>query len=224
MISKLFSAASVGKSITIKSLMISLLMVFSSSSYAILIGDIDLSTFDFDVTSVTGSNPTTTAIGTSNGVGWSISPTTYWSVRTVTNGTFSYSSLPNPTDNLHPSGNYTITFDDVVSSLLVAVSNDNLTDSINFGLTASDFSGVSFSGTQVVLNNAAGGLILFENIDSLTIQNTNDNGINDGYDLAFHVVSTVGTPEPPEVGAPEPAIIWLIGLGLGLIGFARRKA
>ena len=85
----------------------------------------------------------------------------------------------------------------------------------HYHYSASDFSGVTFSATQVVLNNAAGGLILFENINSLSIQNINDNGVTDGYDLAFHVVSTV----------PVPAAVWLFGSGLlGLIGFARRKA
>ena len=193
------------------------LTIFTSllgASQAALISDIDLTTFDFDVTSVVGSNPLMTATGTSNGIGWSITPTNYWMSRTVTNETFNFSSLPILTDNLHPSSNYTITFDETVSSLLVAVSNNNRTDSINFGLTASDFSGVTFLGTQVILNNAAGGLILFENINSLTIQNLNNNGTTDGYDLAFHVVSTV----------PVPAAVWLFSSGLiGLIGIARRK-
>ena len=215
MVGKSIFSNSICKFMATKSLMISFLMAFSSTSYATLISDIDLNTFDFDVTSITGTNPSATAIGTSNGVGWSISPTTYWLARTKTNETFNFSSLPVFTDNLHASGNYTITFDRTVSSLLVALSNDNLTDSINFGLTASDFSGVSFLGTQVVLDSANGGLVLFENINSLTIQNTNTNTLFDGYDLAFHVVSTTDVP--------EPTILWLIGSGLGLIGFARRK-
>lgn len=154
--------------------------------------------------------------GTSNGVGWSISSTFYWSNRVVTNGTFNYSSLPVPTDNLHPSWDYTITFDQPVSSLLVALSNDNLTDSINFGLMPTDTSGVTFSGTQAILDTARGGLVLFENINSLTISNVNDNGINDGYDLAFHVVSTATVP--------VPAAFWLFASGLlGLISVSRRK-
>lgn len=215
MVSKSIFSNSACKFMAIKSMMISFLMVFSSASYATLISDIDLNTFDFDITSITGSDSSLIASGTSNGVGWSITPTFYWMNRTKTDGSFNFSSLPVNTDNLHASGDYTITFDETVSSLLVAVSNDNLTDSINFGLTASDFRGVTFSGTQVVLNSAPGGLILFENINSLTIQNTNTN-VLDGYDLAFHVVSTTNVP--------EPAVIWLIGSGLGLIGFARRKA
>ena len=96
----------------------------------------------------------------------------------------------------------------------MALSNNDRDDSINFGLTASDSTGVTFSGTQVVLNSTSGGLVLFENINSLTIQNFNNNGITDGYDLAFHAVAAV----------PVPAAAWLFGSGLlGLIGVARGK-
>ncbi len=187
--------------------------VLSTSASAALISDFDLTAFDFDITSITGAGPYI-ASGTSNGIGWSISPTGYWLSRTVTNGTFNFSALPVATDNLHASGDYTITFDTVVGSLLVALSNNDRDDSINFGLTASDSTGVAFSGTQVVLNSTSGGLVLFENINSLTIQNFNNNGITDGYDLAFHAVAAV----------PVPAAAWLFGSGLlGLIGVARGK-
>ena len=148
-------------------------MLVTSAVSAGSISDFDLNQFDFDVINVTGANTgvvnNAVATGTSNGIGWTITPTTYWMNRTKTNGSFNFSALPISTDNLHPSADYTITFDQTISSLLVALSNDNLTDSINFGLIASDFSGVSFVGTQVVLNNASGGLVLFENINSLTI-------------------------------------------------------
>jgi hypothetical protein len=190
----------------------------STSANAALISDFDLTTFDFDITSIAGTSPYI-ASGTSNGIGWSISPTGYWLSRTVTNGTFHFSALPVATDNLHASGDYTITFDSKVGSLLVALGNNDFTDSINFGLTASDSTGVTFSGTQVVLNNSSGGLVLFENINSLSIQNFNTNGITDGYDLAFHAVSAVPVP-----AVPVPAAVWLFGSGLiGLAGAARRK-
>ncbi|NOQ93251.1 MAG: hypothetical protein GQ547_01310, partial [Methylophaga sp.] len=148
-------------------------MIITSAASAASISDFDLSQFDFDVTSVTGTNPTSIATGTSNGIGCTISPTNYWMNRTKTDGSFDFSALPVSTDNLHASRDYTITFDQEISSLLVALSNDNLTDSINFGLAASDSSGVTFSGTQVVLNGPSGGLVLFENINSFTIQNVN---------------------------------------------------
>ena len=187
---------------------------------ALTIADIDLNTFSFDITTYSvGSNGSglggdATASGTSNGIAWSISPTNLWSGRTTTNGTFDFSALPNNTDNLHPSIGFTLTFAQPVSALLVALSNDNLTDSINFGLTPSDFSGMSFAGTQAVLSSAAGGLALFENVNSLTITHVNDNGVDDGFDLAFHVVSVV----------PVPAAVWLLGAGLlALAGLSRRR-
>ena len=155
------------------------------------------------------------ASGTSNGIGWTISETNYWTNRTVTDGTFQYAALPGKTDSLHASADYTITFSQPIASLLVALSNDNLTDSINFGILASDVSGVTMVGTQVVLNSAAGGLVLFEGINSLTVQNLNNNGVTDGYDIAFHAVSQV----------PIPAAAWLFGSALfGLVAVARRRA
>ena len=188
------------------------------------IADFDLSAFSFDITEIdrtdgstcSGFSCTYTAIvsGLSNGIGWSISDTGYWDNRTITNDTFNFSALPGATDNLHPSADYTITFDTRIDKLLVALSNDNLTDSINFGLVPSEAIGVRFIGTQAVLNNVSGGLVLFENIDSLTITNLNDNGIVDGYDLAFHAIPVI----------PVPAAVWLFSGGLlALIGTARRR-
>ena len=178
----------------ILALALSCLMV--GNVVALTISDIDLTTFDFDIVNYnTGSHPAgvngdATASGSSNSIGWSISPTSLWSGRTITGGNFNFSFLPNSTDNLHPGIDFTITFNEVVQNLLVALSNDGGTDSINFGLVPTDVSDVSVNGTQIVLDNATGGLALFENVNSLTITYTNNNGINDGFDLAFHVVSS----------------------------------
>jgi hypothetical protein len=190
---------------------------------ALTINDINLANFAFDITSYnTGSSPDglsggATASGTSGGIDWTISPTTLWSVRTTTNGSFQFASLPNTTDNLHPALDYTITFASPVQTLLVALSNDNTSDSINFGLIPTDFRGLTLVGTQVVLNSTQGGLALFENINSLTIRNTNNNGSGDGYDLAFYVVSSV----------PNPSSWTLLALGMALLASVptlRRKA
>lgn len=193
-------------------------MLVTSTASAGSISDFDLSQFDFDITSITGSNPNTIATGTSNGIGWSISPTSYWTPRTVTNGTFSFSALPVQTDSLHASANYTITFDQKISSLLVALSNDNQTDSINFGLTPSDFSGMSFVGTQAVLTTAKGGIALFENINSFIITNVNTNNILDGYDLAFHAIAAA-----PSVVPIPAALLMFAPVLLGFLGFRRSK-
>jgi PEP-CTERM motif len=194
-----------------------------TGAQALSIQDIDLNQFDFDVAQYSlGSNPAgvgddATASGTSAGIAWSISPTSLWAGRTTTNGTFSFAGLPVLTDNLHPGGNYTITFATPIQTLLVALSNDNTNDSIDFGLTPTDYLGVTLSGTQVTLNNASGGLVLFENIRSFTISNVNSNGIDDGYDLAFHVVATVPEPAASALGLAGMAAL------AGLSGWRSRR-
>lgn len=194
------------------------LAMVSSVAAAQTVNGFDLASFNFDVTSYTTVDPSgidgkAFASGTSNGIGWSITPTNLWSGRTTTGGTFSFASLPNKTDNLHASLGYTITFDQMVGTLVVALSNDNTSDSINFGLTPSFLYGnVTNVGTQINLTQASGGLVWFNNVNSLTVTNVNSNGVNDGYDLAFHAVPV-----------PEPETYALMLAGLGLVGFAARR-
>jgi hypothetical protein len=190
-----------------------------TGAHALTINDIDLTKFSFDVTQYDlGSNGAgvggdATASGTSGGIAWSISPTSLWSGRTTTNGSFSFAALPVSTDNLHASGNYTITFAKPIQSLLVALSNNDTNDSIDFGLAPTDYRGVTLSGTQVTLNNPAGGLVLFENVHSFTIKNVNSNGIADGYDVAFHATSAV----------PEPGSVAMALAGLAIVAGTSRR-
>lgn len=179
-------------------------------------GGIELNSFSFDVLTVdynatSGSTPAAT--GTSNGIAWTLSATPLWSGRTVTNGSFAFAALPLTTDNLHPSGNYTISFAQPIAKLLVALSNDNTVDSINFGLVPTQYQGVSLNSTQITLNSPSGGLVLFENVNRLSIGNLNNNGLDDGYDLAFHALAAV----------PEPGSMALLIGGLGLLGLRARR-
>lgn len=197
------------------------LLAALSAQAAPMVNGFDLATFNFDVVTYSvgsvanGTGDDATASGTSNGIGWSISPTSLWNGRTTTSGTFSFASLPSPTDNLHPGGDYTITFSQTVGTLIVALSNDNTSDSINFGLVPTFTSGaVHAVGTQLVLDSPSGGLAWFTNVNSLTITGVNNNGTNDGYDLAFHAIAAV--PEPGTVG------LFLAGLA-GLAGLTRSR-
>ena len=187
---------------------------------ASVVNGFDLSTFNFDVTSYSvgtggGLNGNSTASGTSNGISWSVGPTNIYSGFTTTNGSFSFAALPNLTDRLHTSSDFTITFAQPVKTLIVALSNDNLKDSINFGINPSFIQGASFDSVthQITLNNAAGGLAWFENVNTLTFNNTNTNTF-DGYNIAFHAIAAV----------PEPETYAMLLAGLGLMGaIARRR-
>lgn len=194
----------------------------AATASALTIDDFDLSLFDFDVLtyqySSSGLDGRAIATGTSNGINWSITPTNIYSGLTNIDGDFRFDSLPVLTDNLHVSRDFTITFDRLIDTLLVALDNDSGTDSLNLGLIPVDYRGLTVQGTQLSLaRGTIGGLALFENIGSLTITHTNINE-RDGFDLAFHATEVQAEP------VPEPATVLLFCSGMaGLLGTRWRK-
>jgi len=199
-------------------LVIGVLLAVPTVTSAATISDFDLSAFDFDVISYSAAaGGGYTAVGTSNGIGWTLTPTFLWDARTVTDGRFQFSSLPVgvTTDNLHVSLDFTVIFDRAIDKLLVALDNDNLDDSINLGMVPTDYSGIRLEGTQLWLSvPAGGGLALFENINSFSVSHVNTNHVNDGFDFAFHAQAAP---------VPIPATIWIFGTGLlGIAGVRKR--
>jgi hypothetical protein len=199
---------------------------FSVSAQAAL--PIAPNTFDFDVIQTDlglgGSNYQYKANGTSNGVNWNVGANSIWIGGTTTNGT--YTGFPalagNGTDRLHLGSDFQITFDQPIHSLLIFISNNNpSTDSFNFGnrFTLVDSENMHYepgSAQTVVTNGSSnGGWMYIADINTDTLTHTADNGIGDGWNVAFHVVSVV----------PEPSTLALMFGGLGLVGLmaARRK-
>lgn len=169
-------------------------LLVAAPAHAALIGDVDMASQNFSVSSYSGTG---TALGTSNGIGWSMAGGGIYTLFTDNNiyelgvGDYTYFSP-------HVSGDWTITFDSAITSLLLLVENDNSGDSgVDFGFAASDKEDVATSGTAYRVGTAAGFLLYEFAAPILSISNTYP-GVNDGYDMAFFAnavpVSTVPLP------------------------------
>ena len=160
------------------------------------IAGLDLSKLSFDVHKLTKDAATgkVVATGTSNGVGWTVTANNIFGPYTNTSGGARFNDLPGVYDDLHVGSDFTITFDQPVTSMLVVLANDNDTgDGPNFQelppvdlLDASNPGG----GTQIKIEDRGGALFYYYDINITKLTHVNDNGINDGWDLAFFVFPT----------------------------------
>jgi hypothetical protein len=196
-----------------------LILFYALDSRALDIASIDLNNFDFDVQIYNlGSDPDglgddATASGTSNGIAWSIGPTDIYEDFTTTDESFVFSSLPNPTDNLHVSMDFTITFQSPVQNLLIVLSNNNCCDAVDFGYVPTEIAGdITNSGSQILLTSESGGLALFTGLGNVvSISHIDSNGY-DGFDIAFYANPI-----------PEPNTALLLGIGMMGLGMKRRR-
>ena len=160
------------------------------------IADLDLNALSFDVVTfeVDAATGKTVSTGTSNGVGWTVVADNIFRPLTNMDGNAGFNDLPGVYDDLHVGSNFTITFDQPVTSMLVVLANDNDTgDGPNFQeLAPLDFVDANNpnGGTQVVIQDRGGALFYYKDINITQMTHINDNGINDGWDLAFFVFPT----------------------------------
>ena len=160
------------------------------------ISGLDLEKLSFDVQEMERDSATgkVVAKGTSNGVGWTVVADNIFAPLTNKSGGASFNDLPGRYDDLHVGSNFTITFDQPVTSMLVVLANDNDTgDGPNFQeLAPVDFIDAENpgGGTQVKIKDKGGALFYYRDINITKMTHVNDNGINDGWDLAFFVFPT----------------------------------
>lgn len=160
------------------------------------ISSLDLEKLSFDVLEMERDSASgkVVAKGTSNGVGWTVVADNIFAPLTNKSGGASFNDLPGRYDDLHVGSNFTITFDQPVTSMLVVLANDNDTgDGPNFQeLAPVDFVDAENpgGGTQVKIKDKGGALFYYRDINITKMTHVNDNGINDGWDLAFFVFPT----------------------------------
>lgn len=160
------------------------------------ITELDLDRLSFDVHKIEkdAASGKVVATGTSNGVGWTVTANSIYEPYSNVKGGAGFNDLPGRYDDLHVGSDFTITFDQPVTSMLVVLANDNDTgDGPNFQeLPPVDFVDASNpdGGTQVKIEDKGGALFYYYDINITSMTHVNDNGINDGWDLAFFVFPT----------------------------------
>ena len=174
----------------------------------------------FDITATSGTGSGQTAAGTSNGVGWVLSPT--FIDTAVTDGTYIGFNTANfvppvpASDMIHgPTGeSFTLTFDEVVGSILFYLKENNAYGSrLDFGLPAVVVSGDVQIFPDGVSAGTWGGVVRFDNVNSLTMTHTFR--VFDGMDMAWFVQAV---PAPPSLALYAAGVA-----GVTLWSYFRRR-
>jgi hypothetical protein len=168
----------------------------------------------FHVTAFSGASGSgETAQGTSNGIGWMMSPT-FLGIVPVTNDSFTgfsdpaYFSPAVPASDVIQIGaeSYTLTFDQPIASAYFYLRADNKSASgIDFGITPTLVSGeVAISGTAAD-PSTNGGIVRLDNVNSTTLTHTPF--IFNGVQVAWFVTPV---PEPSTVSLTVVVLLTLL--------------
>jgi len=169
---------------------------------------LDLSSLSFEVDSF-ADNPIIT--GTSNGIGYTfVAQGPVYVPFSTLNNTRTYNDLPGSYDNIHAGASFTVTFEQPVEKVLVALGNDNATgDGPDFGLPPDTGNGITLQGTKLSIGDIGGALaLLVFDTPTTTLVHTAD-ALNDGWHLSFFAYAPTPVPLP---GALPLFVAGLCGL------------
>ena len=195
-------------------------LLLASPLSAATLNDIDLTSQSITRTSVTslGGN-LYEMVGVSNGVGYTYTGGAYLpSTGTTTFNDFPSSNLSHR--DIHAGSVFTIVFDSPITSLLVAMRNDNNPGlmGVDFGVVASDTTDTVTTGTtDYRVTDLFGSLTLFEFAAPTTSVTQQIPSTGDGFDLAFFA-----DPVPASVPLPAAGVLAFAGLG-ALVALGRQR-
>ena len=194
----------------------------AGTSQATTISSLDLSALSFEVDSLPSSTWAASATGTSNGIGYSVSVATggfYVPLSNTTNSQ-TYNDLPGSYDDLHLGRDFTITFANPISMLLIAMGNDNNTlDGPDFGIQPDETVGINLIGSQLSITDIHGALALFSFSTPVTSLSHVNIGRLDGYDMSFFAY-----PAPSPIPLPAGLPLLLTALAGGFAVSRKKRA